>query len=69
MNKTLVPSKKRRLKTFKNEIASELGVSLKDSKPREYSGNLTAMQNGMLGGPVGGEMVRRMVEQYKNSTK
>lgn len=57
MNKTLVPNKKRRLKTFRNEVVSELGVSLRESKLRKSSGNLTAGQSGLLSGPAGGEMV------------
>ena len=61
MNKTLVPNKKRRLKTFRNEVVSELGVSLRESKLRKSSGNLTARQSGLLSGPAGGEMVKKMV--------
>ena len=42
------------LKRFKNEVASELGVDLKKS-------NLTAKE----AGSVGGEMVKRMIENEK----
>ena len=43
------------LKRFKNEVASELGVDLKKS-------NLTAKE----AGSVGGEMVKRMIENEKS---
>ena len=52
----LVPEAKNGLAKFKKEVASELGVPLSD-----YNGNLTSKQNGS----VGGEMVKRMVEQYE----
>ena len=45
---------------FKKEVASELGVPLSD-----YNGDLTAKQNGS----VGGEMVKRMVQQYEQNMK
>ena len=60
MAKTLVPEAKNGLAKFKNEVASEMGVPFSD-----YNGNLTSKQCGS----VGGEMVRRMVEQYENSIK
>lgn len=43
------------LKRFKNEVASELGVDLKNA-------NLTAKE----AGSVGGEMVKRMIENEKS---
>ena len=59
-NKALVPESKNGLSKFKNEVAQELGVPSKD-----YNGDLSARQCGS----VGGEMVKRMVEQYENSIK
>lgn len=59
-NKALVPESKNGLSKFKNEIASELGVPFKD-----YNGDLSARQCGS----VGGEMVKRMVEQYESGLK
>lgn len=59
-NKALVPESKNRLSKFKTEVAQELGVPFKD-----YNGDLSARQCGS----VGGEMVKRMVEQYENSIK
>ena len=48
------------MNSLKNEVANELGVQF-----QEDSGHLTARECGS----VGGEMVKRMVAQYKGSTK
>lgn len=56
-NKALVPESKQGLNRFKNEVAQELGVPFTD-----YNGDLTARQCGS----VGGEMVKRMVEEYES---
>ena len=60
MSKALVPEAKNGLSAFKNEVANELGVPFTD-----YNGNLTSRQCGS----VGGEMVKRMVEQYESGLK
>ena len=52
----LVPDSKEKLAKFKNQVSSEMGVPFSD-----YNGNLTSKQCGC----VGGEMVKRMVEQYE----
>ncbi len=59
-NKTLVPEAKNGLNRFKNEVAQELGVPFSD-----YNGNLSSRQCGS----VGGEMVKRMVEEYESKIK
>ena len=41
------------MKRFKEEVASELGVPLKDG----YNGDLTSKQ----AGSIGGEMVKKMI--------
>ena len=46
------------LSQFKMEVASELGVPLKNG----YNGDLTSAQNGS----VGGEMVRKMIKQQED---
>ena len=46
---------------FKTEVASELGVNLKEG----YNGDLTSRE----AGSIGGEMVRRMVKSYEESIK
>lgn len=53
-NKAVVPEAKSALDRFKYEVASELGVPLKDG----YNGDLTSRQNGS----VGGYMVKKMIE-------
>ena len=61
-NRTLVPEAKAGLNKLKNEVATEVGLNNYESADK---GNLTSRQNGS----VGGEMVKRMVEQYENSIK
>ncbi|ABR32662.1 MULTISPECIES: alpha/beta-type small acid-soluble spore protein [Clostridium] len=56
-NRTLVPEARRGLEKFKDEVAQELGIPFK-----EYNGNLSSRQCGS----VGGEMVKRMVEEYEH---
>lgn len=58
-NNAVVPQAREALDRFKMEVASELGVPLKAG----YNGDLTSAQNGS----VGGEMVKRMVQQYEQS--
>ena len=53
-NTTSVPEAKEAMNRFKYEVADELGVPLSDG----YNGNLTAKQNGS----VGGYMVKKMIE-------
>jgi len=53
-NRAAVPEAKGALDRFKYEVASELGVPLKEG----YNGDLTSRQNGS----VGGNMVKRMIE-------
>ena len=56
-NRTLVPNAKNGLEKFKTEVAQELGVPFKG-----YNGDLSSRQCGS----VGGEMVKRMVEEYES---
>ena len=59
-NQNLVPESKNGLAKFKNEVAGEMGVPFKD-----YNGDLSSKQCGS----VGGEMVKRMVQQYEQGLK
>ena len=52
-NNMAVPEAKAALNRFKEEVASELGVPLKDG----YNGDLTSRQ----AGSIGGEMVKKMI--------
>ena len=54
-----VPEAKDAMKRFKEEVASELGVPLKDG----YNGDLTSAQNGSVGGEMVRQMIRRQEEQ------
>ncbi|MCL2487543.1 MAG: alpha/beta-type small acid-soluble spore protein [Oscillospiraceae bacterium] len=58
---TLVPEAREGLNRFKMEAANEVGVNLKQG----YNGDLTARQ----AGSIGGQMVKKMVQQYENGLK
>jgi hypothetical protein len=58
-NRTLVPQAREGLNKFKMEAANEVGVPLTNG----YNGDLTSRQNGS----VGGQMVKKMVEQYEKN--
>ena len=60
-NRVEVPEAKAAMDKFKTEVASELGVNLKEG----YNGDLTSHE----AGSIGGEMVRRMVKSYEESIK
>ncbi len=52
-----VPQAKNAMDRFKMEVASELGVNLKNG----YNGDLTSAE----AGSIGGEMVRRMIRKQE----
>ena len=58
-NQMAVPQAKEAMNRFKQEVASEIGVPLKDG----YNGDLTSRQNGS----VGGYMVKKMIEAQERS--
>jgi hypothetical protein len=59
----LVPSKREQLTKFKIECAKEIGALqyIKENNDH-YKGDLTSYENGKQGGPIGGQMVKRMIE-------
>ena len=57
-NRKLVPEAMDSLDRFKYEVASEVGVTLKDG----YNGNISAKD----AGKIGGNMVRKMIQQAEN---
>jgi hypothetical protein len=57
-NQTLVPEAKQALRTFRDQIASEFGIDFSG-----YNGDKTARECGS----VGGEMVRRLIEQAERN--
>ena len=60
-SKTMVPEAREGINRFKMEAASEVGVSLKQG----YNGDLTSKQ----AGSIGGQMVKKMIQQYENNLK
>ncbi len=58
-NKKLVPEAMSALDKFKYEVASEVGVTLKDG----YNGDISAKDAGR----IGGNMVRKMIQQVENN--
>ena len=60
-NSVIVPEAKEAMNKFKMEAASEVGVNLKQG----YNGDLTSRQ----AGSVGGQMVKKMIQQYEQSRK
>lgn len=60
-NRMAVPEAKNAMKRFKEEVASELGVPLKDG----YNGDLTSKQ----AGSIGGEMVKKMIMKQEEQMK
>ena len=60
-NKIVVPEAREAMDRFKMEAAAEVGVNLKQG----YNGDLTSKQ----AGSVGGQMVKKMIEQYEQSAK
>ena len=60
-NKILVPEAMDALDKFKYEVASEVGVTLKDG----YNGDISARDAGR----IGGNMVRKMIQQVESQMK
>ena len=58
-NRTMVPEAKQALNNMKFEIASELGINLKQG----YNGDMPSRQAGY----IGGYMVKRMIEQAERA--
>lgn len=61
-NQMAVPQAKDAMKRFKEEVASEIGVPLKDG----YNGDLTSAQAGSIGGEMVKKMIMKQEEQMKN---
>ena len=57
-NRKVVPEAMDSLEKFKYEIASEVGVNLKNG----YNGNISARDAGR----IGGNMVRKLIEQAES---
>ena len=60
-NRKLVPEAMGALEKFKYEVASEVGVNLKDG----YNGDISAKDAGR----IGGNMVRKLIQQAESNMK
>lgn len=60
-NSKVVPEAKEALNKFKYEVASEVGVTLKDG----YNGHLSSRD----AGKIGGNMVRKLIQQAESQMK
>lgn len=64
----IVPSSRDALTKFKLECAEEIGrLQYCKENNDHYKGDLTSAQNGHEGGPIGGQMVKRMIEMAEKS--
>ncbi len=60
-NSKVVPEAREALNKFKYEVASEVGVTLKDG----YNGHLSSRE----AGKIGGNMVRKLIQQAESQMK
>ena len=60
-NKSVVPEAKEALNKFKYEVANDVGVNLKQG----YNGDLSSKDAGR----IGGNMVRKMIQQAENNMR
>ena len=60
-NQKVGPEAREALDKFKYEVASEVGVNLKQG----YNGDISAKDAGR----IGGQMVRKMIQQAENNLK
>lgn len=60
-NSKVVPEAKEALNKFKYEVASEVGVTLKDG----YNGHLSSRDAGR----IGGNMVKKLIERAESQMK
>ena len=60
-NRSVVPEAREALNKFKYEVASEVGVNLKNG----YNGDISAKDAGR----IGGNMVKKLIQQAENNMK
>ena len=56
-----VPEAKGAMNRFKEEVANELGINLKEG----YNGDLTSKEAGSIGGEMVKQMIKKQEEQMK----
>jgi len=60
----IVPESRDALTRFKLECAEEIGrLQYCKENNDHYKGDLTCKQNGSEGGPIGGQMVKKMIQR------
>ncbi len=66
----IVPSSREALTKFKLECAQEIGhLQYCKENNDHYKGDLPSVQNGREGGPIGGQMVKKMIQAYESQMK
>jgi len=63
----LVPESRDALTRFKMECAQEIGhLQFVKENNDHYKGDVSAKVNGLEGGPIGGQMVKKMIQMAEN---
>ncbi|WP_010251967.1 alpha/beta-type small acid-soluble spore protein [Acetivibrio cellulolyticus] len=63
----LVPESRDALTKFKMECAQEIGhLQFVKENNDHYKGDVSAKVNGSEGGPIGGQMVKKMIQMAEN---
>ncbi len=63
-------SKKKLLQQLKMEAAAEIGhLDFVRENNDHYKGDVTSRQNGLEGGPIGGQMVKKMIAYAEQQMK
>lgn len=66
----MVPESREALTKFKLECAAEIGrTNFCKENNDHYKGDLSSSQNGHEGGPIGGQMVKKMIEAQEKQLK
>lgn len=66
----LVPESRDALTKFKMECAQEIGhLQYVKENNDHYKGDVPARVNGLEGGPIGGQMVKRMIQMAESQLK
>ncbi len=66
----LVPGSREALTKFKMECAQEIGLTQFTKENNDhYKGDVSCRQNGLEGGPIGGQMVKKMIQMAEGQLK
>jgi small acid-soluble spore protein D (minor alpha/beta-type SASP) len=68
--KSVMPGSNNAWNAFKMECAQEIGhLQFVRENNDHYKGDVPSRVNGQQGGPIGGQMVKRMINMAKNQIK